>query len=288
MTQFSIKDLADFSGIKPHTIRIWEQRFNFLKPNRTETARRVYNAEELNLFLEVMLLNQNGYKISKIAGMSMEDKLRLIEKMDESQQKLRTINELIIAMAEMDKDKFEQILDISIRYWGLESTIMEVLLPFCDKTGLLQDPENKYYVENIAVIEHAVRQKIYLGIEYTVAQSQRDKTVLLLHTPADQQHLNLLFLHYLMKGAGFQTLHISNTLSFDHIKTIIGIKKPDYLVIHPSQKEKRGNLSRFLQHVSELFPSLQFISIGNPVSLKGIDMRYRHAADIKEGKSMIM
>ena len=56
MTQFSIKDLADFSGIKPHTIRIWEQRFNFLKPNRTETARRVYNPEELNLFLEVMLL----------------------------------------------------------------------------------------------------------------------------------------------------------------------------------------------------------------------------------------
>src|SRR5688500_2615172 len=131
MTQFSIKDLADFSGIKPHTIRIWEQRFNFLKPSRTETARRVYNPEELNLFLEVMLLNQNGYKISKIAGMSMEDKLRLIEKMDESQQKLRTINELIIAMAEMDKDKFEQILHISIRFWGLDSTLMEVLLPFC-------------------------------------------------------------------------------------------------------------------------------------------------------------
>jgi DNA-binding transcriptional MerR regulator len=287
MTQFSIKDLADFSGIKPHTIRIWEQRFNFLKPNRTETARRVYNPEELNLFLEVMLLNQNGYKISKIAGMSMEDKLRLIEKMDDSQQKLRTINELIIAMAEMDKEKFERILHISIRYWGLDSTVMEVLLPFCDKTGLLQDPENKYYVENIAVIEQPVRQKIYLGIENLNPIVQHDRTVLLLHTPGDQQHLNLLFLQYLVKGEGFKTLHISNALSFDHIKTILEIKKPDYLVVHPSDKEKKGNLSRFLQHISELLPALQFISIGNPLSVKGVDNRYKHAADIKEGKAMI-
>lgn len=288
MTQFSIKDLADFSGIKPHTIRIWEQRFNFLKPNRTETARRVYNPEELNLFLEVMLLNQNGYKISKIAGMSMEDKLQLIDKMDASQQKLRTINELIIAMAEMDKEKFEMILDVSIKYWGLDATILEVLLPFANKTGLLQDPDNKYYVENIAVIEQSVSQKIYLGIENIKVPGTQLKTVLLLHTPEDRQHLNLLFLQYMLKQRGFKTLLISNNLSFDHIKTIIGIKRPDYLVVHPSLKEKRGNLSRFIQRVSEQFNSVHFISIGNMLSVKGIETRYKHAAAIQEANALIV
>ena len=288
MTQFSIKDLADFSGIKPHTIRIWEQRFNFLKPNRTETARRVYTPEELNLFLEVMLLNQNGYKISRIAGMSMEDKLQLIDKMDPSHQKLRTINELIIAMAEMDKEKFEMILEVSIKYWGLEATIGEVLLPFSNKTGLLQDPENKYYVENIAVIQQSVAQKIYLGMELIKAPAIQSRTVLLLHTPGDQQHLNLLFLQYMLKQRGFKTLHISNNLFFDHIKTIIEFKKPDYLVIHPSLKEKRGNFTRFIQRVAEQFPAIQFISIGNTVAVKGIEARYKHAAGIAEGSAFIV
>jgi MerR family transcriptional regulator, light-induced transcriptional regulator len=288
MTQFSIKDLADFSGIKPHTIRIWEQRFNFLKPNRTETARRVYNPEELNLFLEVMLLNQNGYKISKIAGMSMEDKLQLIDKMDASQQKLRTINELIIAMAEMDKEKFEMILDVSIKYWGLDATIQEVLLPFSNKTGLLQDPENKYYVENIAVIEQSVRQKLYLGIEHIKVPAAQGKTVLLLHTPEDRQHLNLLFLQYMLKQRGFKTLHISNHLSFDHIKTIIEFKRPDYLVVHPSLKEKRGNLTRFIQRIGDQFTTVQFISIGNTLSVKGIESRYKYAAAIQAANDLIV
>jgi MerR family transcriptional regulator, light-induced transcriptional regulator len=288
MTQFSIKDLSDFSGIKPHTIRIWEQRFTFLRPNRTETARRIYNSRELNLFLEVMLLNQNGHKISKIAVMTIEEKLEAISKMDESRQKLRTVNELIISMAEMDKEKFEMILEVSISCWGLHQTIQQVILPFAEKIGLLQDPDNKYYIENISVIEQSVRQKIYLGIEHTEAVSREEKTVLFFHTPGDQQQMNLLFLQYLVETSGFKTLHITNNLSLDSLETIIRYKKPDYVVTHPSKKEKKGNLIKFVHQLSDELPSTQFITIGDPLTGKGNDGSYKHASNIYEGKSMIV
>jgi hypothetical protein len=220
--------------------------------------------------------------------MTIEEKLSAISQMDESRQKLRTINELIIAMAQMDKEKFEMILEVSINCWGLHPTIQQVVIPFAEKTGLLQDPDNKYYIENISVIEQSVRQKIYIGMERTERVIQKAKTVLLFHTPGDQQQMNLLFLQYLVEYAGFTTLHITGNLSLDNLETIIRYKKPDYIVTHPSKKEKKGNLVKFVHQLKEFLPASQFITIGDSLSIKGNDSNYKHAADIYEGNAMIV
>ena len=127
-----------------------------------------------------------------------------------------------------------------------------------------------------------------MGIENIKVPATQVKTVLLLHTPEDQQHLNLLFLQYMLKQRGFRTLYIGNNLSFDHVKTIIEFKRPDYLVVHPSLKEKRGNLTRFIQRIFDQFATIQFISIGNVLSVKGIEFRYKHAAALQEGNALIV
>src|SRR4051812_4968261 len=109
MNVFTIKDLENLSGIKAHTIRIWEQRYNFLKPNRTDTNIRYYCNQELKVILNVSLLNKNGYKISHINKMSEQElKSKIVALSDKEAQQERLVNEMITWMVDLDIDSFEK------------------------------------------------------------------------------------------------------------------------------------------------------------------------------------
>lgn len=112
MGNFTIKDLAEFSGVKQHTIRIWEHRYSFLQPQRSPSLHRTYTSEELGMLLDVALLNKSGYRISSINKMSVEEKLQLAAKLSDQQK--RVINELIVCMARMDVLHFEKAVNNSI------------------------------------------------------------------------------------------------------------------------------------------------------------------------------
>ena len=134
VTQFSIKDLEKISGIKAHTLRIWEQRYGILKPTRTDTNIRCYCNEELKNILNVSLLNNNGYKISKIATLSkaqIADEVNKIVNSDtpDSEQ----IEGLIISMVDMDELRFEKIISNNILRTGFSHTIEAVIYPFLHK-----------------------------------------------------------------------------------------------------------------------------------------------------------
>src|ERR1700753_399895 len=112
MNVFTIKDLENLSGIKAHTIRIWEQRYNFLKPNRTDTNIRYYCNQELKTILNISLLNKYGYKISHINKMSEQElRAKLVSLSDKEAQQERMVNELIVYMIDLEIDCFERVLD---------------------------------------------------------------------------------------------------------------------------------------------------------------------------------
>src|SRR3982751_3381535 len=124
MNEFTIKDLENLSGIKAHTIRIWEQRYTFLKPRRTDTNIRYYSNEELKTVLNIALLNKYGYKISHIDKMKPEELRDKIISLSNSQaQQERMINELIQFMVDLEMDKFEGLLDNYILAKGIDKTI---------------------------------------------------------------------------------------------------------------------------------------------------------------------
>jgi len=138
MSTYSIKDLEQVSGIKAHTIRIWEQRYNFLQPSRTETNIRTYSAVELKTILNVSFLNKYGFKISHIDKMSpeqMEEKILTINQMDA--QKERVVNNLIKDMVSLNMPAFEQQLDNYIAQKGVEKTIVEIIFSFLERVGIL-------------------------------------------------------------------------------------------------------------------------------------------------------
>jgi MerR family transcriptional regulator, light-induced transcriptional regulator len=134
MRNYSIKDLEQLSGIKAHTLRIWEQRYNILTPKRTETNIRYYDDNDLKIILNVALLNDNGFKISKIAKMDMNEiKGEVLKLTDRSFTYDDQIHALIITMVELDEDRFEKIISTNILKIGFELTMMNIIYPFLSK-----------------------------------------------------------------------------------------------------------------------------------------------------------
>ena len=151
MDAFTIKDLENLTGIKAHTIRIWEQRYRFLKPQRTQTNIRYYTNEELKTLLNISLLNKYGFKISHIDRMTVEEIREKINTLSDAQaQQERVINDLVQAMVDLDLERIEKVLGGFIATKGMERTVLQIIFPFLEKigcamrgnhSGFIRDPE---------------------------------------------------------------------------------------------------------------------------------------------------
>ena len=138
MSRYSIKDLEQLSGIKAHTVRVWEQRYKLLNPKRKETNIRYYDDHDLKLILNVALLNDNGIKISKIAKMSVEEmKAEVLHLTERSFAYDDQIHSLVLAMIEFNEERFEKIIATNILKIGFEQTMLNVIYPFLSKIGIL-------------------------------------------------------------------------------------------------------------------------------------------------------
>ena len=208
MNAFTIKDLENLSGIKAHTIRVWEQRYTFLKPQRTDTNIRYYSNEELKMLLNISLLNKYGYKISHIDKMTeaeMADKLLLLSQGQAQQERL--VNELIRYMVDLDMVQFEALLNRFIAARGIERAITQIIFPFLEKIGVLWltsniNPAQEHLVTNI------VRQKLIVGIENCVTHLSVEKNVLLFLPEGEHHELGLLYVHYILISRGVITLYL--------------------------------------------------------------------------------
>jgi DNA-binding transcriptional MerR regulator len=277
-TYFTIKHLSEFSGIKPHTIRIWEQRFSFFNPQRTETSRRYYTAEQVALFLEICLLKQNGYRMNQIARMNGTQKEAIVSGIKGPQKYIKIVHELIGSMAAMDVIHFNNILDKCVYQWGIHETIKFVVIPFSERTGLFDSPEIKSYRRNIFLVMECIKQKIYLAIESTqpVAVPGRPMTVLLFPSGSSTE-LPLLYLYYLIKKEGFTVIYVGKYFSFTELDVICNKKRPDYIVTHLPGSYHCTDLDRFIKCMPCYLPGGHFISAERSETFDKHFYYYRHA-----------
>jgi MerR family transcriptional regulator, light-induced transcriptional regulator len=262
MNAFTIKDLENLSGIKAHTIRIWEQRYSFIKPNRTETNIRFYSNEELKVILNISLLNKYGYKISHIDKMSeteIKDKLLSLSNVQAQQE--RIVNTLIQHMIDLDMEHFEQVLDNHIMSKGIDRTITQVLFPFLERIGILWltnhvNPAQEHLVTNI------IRQKLIVGIEGAFTHLNSNKTVLLFLPEGEHHELGLLYMYYLLKTRGVKTLYLGANVPISDIEFVARLKKPDYLYSHLTSVAANFNFERFLTQVQVKLHDYQMVVSG--------------------------
>src|SRR4051812_27311235 len=183
---FTIRELEVLSGIKAHTIRIWEQRYHFLKPSRTPTNIRTYSNEELKTLLNVALLNKHGYKISAIDKMEAEYRAKAVLELESPAINEHLVNEMIGYMIDMRPIEFEKLLNESINKWGIEKTITEVIFGFLEKVGLLWQTNRVVPIQE-HIVSNIIRQKIIRAID-DLPFVKRNDPLFILFLPEDEHH----------------------------------------------------------------------------------------------------
>lgn len=232
MNDFTIKDLENLSGIKAHTIRIWEQRYNFLKPQRTGTNIRFYSNEELKMLLNVALLNKYGFKLCHIDRMQPEEICqKILSLKDEQAVQEKVVNDLVRQMIDLDTDKFEAILNRYIRANDMEKTVQEIIFPFLEKIGILWQthhimPAQEHFVSNI------IRQKLIVAIDGATPCRQSSKKAVLFLPEGEYHELGLLFLSYLLRRNGIRVIYLGANVPMSDVQNVVEVIRPDIAFIH--------------------------------------------------------
>ncbi|MEY3349949.1 MAG: hypothetical protein RIQ50_60 [Bacteroidota bacterium] len=262
MNAFTIKDLENLTGIKAHTIRIWEQRYGFLKPQRTDTNIRYYNNEELKKILNISLLNKYGFKISHIDRMNDDEvKAKILSIANVQAQQERVVNTLIQAMVDMSLEDFEGTIDESIRAKGIEKTIHQVIFPFMERIGVLWitghiNPAQEHLVSNI------IRQKLIVGTEEVNPMFQLKRSGLLFLPEGEFHELGLLFIQYLLKSRGLRVYYLGANVPLEDVEYVVKYKNPDFIYTHLTSVSSVFSFDKFIHQSLKRFGSVPLIISG--------------------------
>jgi DNA-binding transcriptional MerR regulator len=265
MAKYSIKELEHLSGIKAHTIRIWEKRHNLISPKRTDTNIRYYSDDDLKKIINVSLLNHQGVKISKLATMSLEEINQHILKMTESLTETSVyIDQLIVAMVDMEEERYEKILSTLFLRFGFERTITEVIYPFLEKIGVLWqtkniNPAQEHFISNL------IRQKIIVAID-SLPMVDKEARRMVLYLPENELHeLGLLFCHYIARKAGFKTYYLGQHVPQEDLLTIVEIHKPSVVVGYITSSPY-GGVEAYLSKLQLKLPKIKFLVSGYQIA----------------------
>jgi len=262
MGKYSIKELEQLSGIKAHTIRIWEKRHRLVEPKRTPTNIRYYSDEDLKKIINVSLLNTHGVKISKIVDLSVDEINRRVAELSEAENSIEIyIDQLVIAMIDMEEEQFEKILATLILKFGFERAIIEIVYPFLEKIGVLWltnniSPAQEHFISNL------VRQKLIVAIDSIPLAPKTARRVLLFLPENELHELGLLFYHYICKKEGFRTYYLGQSVPYNDLKSVVEIHQPDIIVSSFTTVPQANSIDAFLNRLATDFKNTSFLISG--------------------------
>ncbi len=274
MAIYSIKDLEKLSGIKAHTIRIWEQRYGIINPNRTKTNIRYYTEENLKFLLNIAILRKTGIRIAKIAKMSLDEIAKKVCSISSVNFEHTTqLDALTISMIEMDDFKFNQIISTNIKQIGFERTMIEIITPFLDKLGVLWltgsiNPAQEHFISCL------IRQKIIGAIDREEISNNPEGNKFLLFLPeGETQELSLLFLHYLLKARGNKVIYLGQNIQIEDLKPVYHIHKPNYVFTMISAAFHKKPVQQYIDRLAVEFPDSQILLSGYQVITQPIELK---------------
>lgn len=255
MNRFSIRDIENLTGIKAHTLRIWEQRYGILQPKRTPTNIRYYDADDLKLALRITLLNTYGYKISRIHRMSGDEMIAAIGDIRDKGFRIQAqTNELLEAMLAMDTIRLEELLNKHINRHGIEASVEELIFRFLEKIGLmwLTDrlfPAQEHLVSNI------ISRKIAVAIESLPTPDVTAGPSVLLFLPEGEVHdLALCYVHYLLRKYGKMPIYLGQNTPLKEAALVHNVRRPQYAYIHLTATTNDFDPVRYLSGLSNTLP----------------------------------
>ena len=266
MGNYSIKDLEYLSGIKAHTLRIWEQRYGIIIPKRTATKIRYYDDSDVKQLLNVAFLNHNGFKISKIAKLSTKEISALVEDIAVSSADYNTqISTLILAMVNLDEHRFNQVIKLQSEIEGFEKTALNIIFPFLGRVGILWqtgevNPAQEHFISGL------IRQKLLAAIDNFAAEYNSNTKKFLLFLPEGEWHeIGLLFAYYLIKKRNHKVIYLGQSMPFDDLVSTIEVYAPQILVTSITSYPIGNKVVGYAEQLLTAFPNQTTILSGSQV-----------------------
>ncbi len=251
ISRLSIRDLENLSGIKAHTIRMWEKRYSIFEPDRTPTNIRTYSHQDLKKLLNITTLLDSGMKISRASSLNNDQLHSEIESLisfDEDHNNAFLTNKLIVATLKCDIYAFEDTYAECIKMFGLEETIEEIVYPLLGKIGMLWSV-NKLYPAQEHFASQLLRQKLYSAIN-SLPQRKGSKKFLL-YLPDDENHeIGLLYGYYLIRKAGYECIYLGSSVPFDGVMECAELTNPTHILTLFITSRPDNKLSAYLDKIS--------------------------------------
>ncbi len=271
MSSYCIKDLERLSGIKAHTIRMWEKRYNLVKPHRTDTNIRRYDNNQLKKLLNVCLLLKEGYKISKIAELKtteLEEKVQYL--FDQKNDSNSFVNRMIKAAVDFEENEISVILDDIIAEFGLIDSMQNIVFPFAEKFGILWQT-NTINAANEQFVFNLIRQKLYAAIQNLDVEARSGKCFLLFLPQGEMSEIYLLFYYYYLKTKQHQVIYLGQDTSAETIAEVLKKKSVCNLFTCISPKKSCLDMDEFSKEYLSLVDK-QAIYISIPKNYPQVDL----------------
>lgn len=275
LKHFSISQLSRFSGIKSHTIRIWEQRYDALRPERTQGNTRYYDSDQLRRLLNIVGLTNVGYKISELAAMSDEMLFSLVlqtekNKNTEDQTEFFT-SRLIEAGIGFNEAYFDKLLSHCMLRYGMKRTYLDIVYPLLKRVGLMWSvgqipPAHEHFISNI------VRRKIYTAIDGLPVADKRERWLLFL--PENELHeIGLLWSYFMIRSTGREVVYLGSDVPYSSLLEAIRLTSPSALLFFMVHNNTSKEVQVFLDKLTRDCERQEIFLSGTPDLIKQLKLK---------------
>lgn len=262
MDRFSIKEIEILTGIKAHTLRIWEKRYGIIQPLRTETNIRYFSDEQLRKILNISTLNKAGVKISKISKLTEKQLVEEIKWLTQQRNHNVYFDRLTLCMFNYDPVAFNEIFADCLQAFGLTGTVNQILFPFLNQVGLMWGnkeilPSNEHF------ISHQVRQKLFAEIDNITLKPEDSGSVVLFLPQHEFHEIGLLFAYYNLKSLGKNAIYLGSNVPDQSLEECCAKTKPAQLVTYFSSGISEEDLDVQLKIWAKMLPKTTIYFAGN-------------------------
>ena len=270
MAVYSIGDLAKLSGVKAHTLRMWESRYGVLEPKRTAANVRYYDDEDVRHLLNVALLNRHGTRISEVAALSEAELARRVAELAEVSDEYATqLDALTLSMLEMDAPRFDRLLSQHVRQLGFERAVATVIFPFLDKLGVLWVTGSVKPVQE-AFASAIIRRKLMVAIEGLDEPPAGAPTLLLFLPAGETQEMSLLLLHYLARARGVNAVYLGGDIAVADLADAAEVLAPAWAFTMLTEAFADGAAAAYARDLEAACPSAGILLSGYQVAAQGL------------------
>ncbi|MGZ3908679.1 MAG: MerR family transcriptional regulator [Flavisolibacter sp.] len=262
MQHFTIRDIENLTGIKAHTLRIWEQRYQLFTPRRKESLHRIYDNEDLKQLLHVSFLYNSGWKISKIAGLSSAEMSELVRTAPvEAGSYTQFIHQMIEAALDLNEREFSTVFNRILEKTGFEKGVLHVCYPYLMKIGHLWTTNNIIPAQE-HFTSYIIQNRIIAETDKLSASATRRPRILLMCPGGEFHELPLLFIHYLLKKNGWDCLYLGSNVRVEDLEPLVLHQEIPFLYLHLLTNFTGLEVDDYFESICAKFPDKKILVSG--------------------------